>query len=163
MTFAPTSSLAFQIPENISFSEDNKQFLAQMTEIYQKIARASNAKDTAIYDEVEILTGQLFFGANPQVKRQAYRRVYDFGVLPNNATKSLAHGLTDFANITFTRIYATATDPGTAAISIPFVNTVIPGDSVQLNVTNVNIDVTTTTANYTGYTECIVILEYLKN
>lgn len=85
----------------------------------------------------------------------------NFGTLPNTGTKSVAHNIPITVGVTFTRIYATASDTaGSLYIPIPFVETT--GNEIQIDVdaTNVNI---TTTSDRTNFTICYVVLEYIKN
>ena len=132
-----------------------------------------NARDWGAYPLVEILNHQLFFDASggtglngSQVTRNVFRKVIDFGALPNAATKSVAHNIPFAANYTLTRAYGSATDPvNFYYIPIPYVsNAAAPftGGSMEMWVdgTNVNID---TTGNATAFSTCYIILEYLKN
>lgn len=151
------------IPTTMMIPDDNEEMRVRLYQYLNTIALATNAKDTGYYTLEEFLCGQTFFPnptilpgeANYLIKRGAYRKVVDFGALPNTATKSVAHGITIFNTFSFTRIYATATNP----VGLSFFP--IPGNGCNITVdaTNVNI---TTTANMTAYTRCIVVLEYLK-
>jgi hypothetical protein len=85
----------------------------------------------------------------------------NFGALPNNTTASVAHGISVTANTVFTRIYACGTNPNTKFVPIPYVNVGTPGDGVELWVDTTNVNIKTTTANWTSYT-AIVVVEYLK-
>ena len=135
------------------------------------IASAINTKDSGLYTDEIVITGQQFypvFGtttAQSVTYRDVFRKVIDFGALPNAATKSVAHGITTTQNMTLTRFYATATDPAAATLNIgipiPYVNVAAPADGVQMTIDATNINITTTTANYTAYTRCFVIVEYM--
>ena len=164
MSFAPGFTLETALPENVSFSDNWEQFRQQITEYYNDIAVKVNTKDRGYYPEdYEIINCQRFFTAgNPQAYREVFRKVINFGTLPNAGAGNVAHGIANYANCTFTRIFATATDPGLNAIHIPHINVAAPADSVQLDVGPVNVTITTTTANYVGYTECYVVLEYVR-
>ena len=158
----------FDIPANV---EGLREFINQRERLTGSIV---NVKENGNYENFEILTAQQWFGTTaglPQVKRYTFRKVIDFGALPNNATKSVAHGLTldDTVNPStwfFTKIYATAFDPAIGAelaISLPYYDIVAGAVANPINIfvnqTNV---VVTTTSNRTNFTRCYVELEYLK-
>jgi hypothetical protein len=156
MTFSPPNSIPFMVPENVVFSKDQQQFLLQLTEIYTKLAKASNGKDIASYENSELINGQRFFGANNQKKHQIFRKVVECGALPNTATTTIAHGISGLtANSMFTRIYGTARNP-----IIP-IWIAIPSYQTGITVDNTNIYITTN-ANLAAYTYSLVILEYFK-
>jgi len=120
-----------------------------------------NAREIAIYEPVELQTGQSWFSAQPRKKRQGFRKVFDFGSLPNATAKTIAHGLTLTADFHFTRIFATATDTsGFNAIPIPFASPTLANNiSIEVDSTNVTI---TTGSDRTAFNQCFVILEFLK-
>jgi hypothetical protein len=127
-----------------------------------------NTKDTGYYPLTEFVCGQLYFpdptltsaSTTTPVWRQVFRKVINFGALPNTATKTVAHGITITATTSFTRIYGVATDPSTSFLPLPYssatANDVI---EVWVDATNVNIKVG---KDRSGYTTCYVVLEYLK-
>lgn len=147
-----------------------KELLVRLYQNMNYIAIALNQKDTGVYPLAEFVNSQSWF-PNPATSaatarqpayRGDYRIVINFGQLPNNATTSVAHGLSPTTSWTFTRIWACASDPaGMNYIPIPFASNTA-GDSIELSVdaTNVNI---TTGSNRTNFTVCYVVLEYLKN
>lgn len=149
-------------------SPEFKELLVRLYENLNSMVLALNIKDSAYYNTSEFVNGQLLF-PNPANNsttasapdfRQIYRKVINFGALPNTATKSVAHGITMSAATTFTRIYAAASDTtGMTYIPIPYAS--VAGTNVELSVdaTNVNI---TTGANLTNYNICYVILEYVQ-
>lgn len=148
---------------NIWDTEDLKELQIRLYQNLNLMATAVNLKDSGYYSLQEFVNGQSYFpnpalsSATPTtpVYRQVFRKVINFGTLPNTATKSVAHGLTINNTFSFTRIYATASDPvGLTYFPIPGNGTNITADA-----TNVNI---TTTANMTAYTICYVVLENIK-
>lgn len=161
------------VPESYIFPQDNpEEFDVALRTYLSTISFAVNSKDSGIFSTEEVVTGQQFVptfstdtaaNVNP---RNVFRKVINFGVLPNNASKSVAHGITTTQDFTFTHIYATATDPGvttiTEAIPIPYVNVTTPTDGVELTVGPTNVTITTTTANYIVFTRCFVVVEYMK-
>lgn len=150
---------------------ENEALVLLLVRLYQNInniAIGVNLKDTGYYVQSEFVNGQVFF-PNPAYssitqtapsERQVYRKVIDFGTLPNTMIKSVAHEIIVSSVTTFTRIYATASDTtGFAYIPIPFVDA--SGNGIQLDVdaTNVNI---TTTSDRTNFDTCYVILEWMQ-
>src|SRR5678815_1473821 len=95
-------------------SEDFKEFLVRLRQSTNNIALVVNIKDSGYYVLTEFVNGQAFF-PNPllssttqqaPVFRQVFRKVINFGALPNAGTKSVAHGIDINSTFTFTRIYA---------------------------------------------------------
>jgi len=130
------------------------------------MADVLNAKDTGIYQLTEFVNSQQFF-SNPAYNsstnvqpalRPDYRMVVNFGALPNNTTKSVAHNISVNNATIYTRIYGASTYPGVLGIPIGNVSSTIPV-AITVDPTNVNI---TTTADMTAYTQTIIVIEYLK-
>lgn len=175
MSFAPINTQTaylpgdFDLPSNV---EGIRDFVLKRERLTSSIL---NVKEIGQYETIELLNAQQWFSTEvptaPRKTRYAFRKVIDFGTLPNTSTKSVAHGLTldDGVNPStwfFTRITATAYDPTRGAekiISIPYYDIAGAGVSNPINLngdqTNVNI---TTTSNRTNFTRCYVVLEYLK-
>lgn len=146
-----------------------KDILIRLYQNLNQIVLPINTKDSAIYDLSEFVNGQIFF-SNPALTsltsqsptpRQVFRKVFNFGALPNAATKSVAHGITIDANLSITRFYGAATDPSTSYIPIPFASTVAVANNIELTMDATNINVITA-ANYSAYTTCYIVVEYLK-
>lgn len=150
-------------------SKEFKELLVRLYQNLNRMAVAVNLKDSAIYDTSEFVNGQTFFpnptltsaSATTPVMRQVYRFVVNFGALPNAATKNVAHRLTINGAYTFTRIYGTASDPvGSTYIPLPYAASVL-NDNIELYVDGTNVSITTA-ADYSAYTACYVVLEYIK-
>ncbi len=169
--FVPTTN-NWDVGQLYQIDVDSVEFKELLVRLYQNInviATVVNLKDTGYYATQEFVNGQLYF-PNPALNsstttaatyRQVFRMTVNFGALPNTGTKSVPHNIAINAGFSFTRIYATASDPvGLAYIPIPFVD--VTGTSIQLDVdaTNVNI---TTVDDRTNYTVCYVVLEYIKS
>jgi len=151
--------MSFRVPENVTFSKDFGQFLLQFTDLYQKLATASNSKDIALYDNNELIDGQQFFGANPQTKHQIYRKVVECGALPNAATKPVPHGIAGVSGTwMFTRVYGMARNP-VAVRFVPLPNVGAQQIALTVDATNINL---ITIADLSAYTYSVVILEYWK-
>jgi hypothetical protein len=171
-SFVPTSYVwdvarLYEVDVN---SDEFKELLVRLYQNINSISLALNIKDTGVYNTSEFVNGQIYF-PNPILNsstpttpdfRQVYRLVINFGALPNASTKSVPHGITITPTTTFTRIYATASDPtDNFYIPIPYASNT-PADCVEIYVdaTNVNI---IDGIDKTNFTVCYVILEYLQS
>lgn len=113
----------------------------------------SNAvAESQSYSTTEQLTGGKWIDGKP-----IYRKVIDFGALPNNTTKSVGHNI---ANLdTVVSFHGIAYD-GSYYIPIPYVNTT-SSDSIALYMNNNSI-VLKTGIDRTSYTKCHLIVLYTK-
>lgn len=161
------------IRENYIFPEDDPpEHDVKLREYLTDISLAVNSKDSGLYTNDEVVTGQRFLplhsteASSSVVYRDVYRKVIDFGALPNTTTKTVAHGISTTQDYSIVQLYGAATNPAAAAIHrgipIPYVNALTPIDSVGLFMDATNISITTTSAIYIGYTRCFVIVEYIK-
>jgi len=159
----PLSSINSYVREDFQMPETYDEAKLYLREYLRDIVQAVNARDIAQYAESEVVNGQLFLTSGDNNSyRQVYRKVIDFGALPNTTTKSVAHGITVTATTEFTRIYATASDPSTRFVPIPYVNVTTPADGIEIDVDGTNVNIETTTANWTGFTTCYVVVEYVQ-
>lgn len=150
----------------------DEKFEDLLVRLYQNLNNMSlsiNVRDAGYYDTQEFLNSQVFF-PNPLFRsntgtvatyRSVFRKVINFGVLPNAGATAVPHGITCIASTSFTRIYATASDPvALAYIPIPYASPVLINNiSIDVDATNVTI---TTGSNRSAFTICYVILEYLQ-
>lgn len=168
--FVPTTNVwdVSQIYQTDVNSPEFKELLVRLYQNINNIALILNIKDTGMYDTQEFLNGQLWF-ANPAYVtsadpypelRQVYRFTYNFGALPNSGTKTLAHGLpVTMGNYTFTRIFACSSDTTNHEyIPIPYAGTT--GNTVEINVDAVDINIITESDRST-FDTTYVVLEYL--
>lgn len=156
MTYSPINALGSYLEPNIELPKTSEQLAEIMTYRELETATILNNKENAFYDLQESLTGQQWFTSNPQVKRQTFRKVVEFGTLPNSSTKLVAHGISGASF--FTKIYATASNGGTF-IPIPFASTI--GEHIEIYVTATDVGIVTA-SDRTAYS-AYVVLEYLKN
>ena len=162
MTYLPSNSQQSYVPPSVILPDDPTLLRTVLTEKLQRLIEALNDKDVGQYNTVESLNGQLYFtDGDPGKYRQVYRKVVDFGALPNNTTKSVAHGITWNSNTRFTRIYGCSTDPSTEALPLPYVDTTT-GDLIELRVNTTNV-IVVTAANYSAFTDTYIVLEYVQN
>lgn len=156
--------LANQLPISIEFPKELNGLVETVTNTYKRIASSVNTKEGALYVPQEISTFQQYFTSNnPQVFRAVYRKVIDFGALPNTGTKTMPHGISCTDVFSVTRIYGAATDPsGTFHfIPLPFSSPDIT-KNISLEADNTDI-IITTGMDRTPYTRCTVVFEYVKN
>lgn len=163
-------------------SEDIKELNTHLTNVINDMSLVINQKDSGIYDTdtptsgaanpISFVNSQTWFpnsvppsGQPTGIRRQVFRKVVNFGALPNTALKTVAHNITTNQNFSFTRIYGTATQPGatnvTSSIPLPFASPTLANNiSLDVGATNVRI---TTGSNRTAYTKCYVVLEWIVN
>lgn len=165
--YIPTTNV-WDVSELYSVDVTSPEFKELLVRLYQNINNISiavNLKDSGYYVDQEFVNGQQFFNPTPNTTadyRADFRKLIDFGTLPNAGTKSVPHGITVDANTTWTRIYGAATDPvNLIGLPLPYAS---PTDANEIELyvdaTNVNV---ITGSNRTAFTRCYIILEYLKN
>ena len=106
------------------------------------------------YSTEEVNTGKRWINNKP-----IYRKVVNFGTLPNNAHKTVPHGISNVEN--FISVTGWTKNPSdNVNFNLPFVS---PGSDycVSLDISGDNIDVQTA-RNRTSFTISYVILEYTK-
>ncbi len=97
----------------------------------------------------EVPTGRLWVDGKP-----IFRKVVDFGALPNAATKDVAHGVVTPAF--FVHVYGIGLTISGTGVSFPLPNV---GALVETDGTNVSV---TAPGDLSGYTASYVVLEYTK-
>lgn len=154
------------LPTTHIIPDDVEQKDLKLREYLNAIAQATNSKDSGVYDFGESITGQRFLptfsttGSSSANYRDVFRTVLDFGALPNNTSKTLAHGIDVTSNVSITRFYGGATDPGSSLIPLPFASLILANNiSLEADATNVTI---TTGSNRTNFTRTYIVLEYMK-
>ena len=164
-----TNNFDTSIPTTLVFDigqineENSGELLIRLYQQTNNIIEALNKKDTGYYLTTTFNTGQVFFNANNDFNqlRSVYRIVVPFGALPNNTTKSVAHGITNLGTTwSQVRLDVSSTQPNTKSIDIPGFD---PADitkpiNVWVDGTNVNIQ---TTSNMSAFTITWVIFEYI--
>jgi len=150
--------------------DEFKEFLVRLRQHTNKIAVGVNFRDAGYYIEELFNCGQVYFpnkalsSSTPEepTYRGVYRKVVDFGALPNTGLKSVPHGIPNIdAQVTFSRIYATASDPVNLIyfpIPITFVTT---GNQADIYVDAVNVNITTNW-NATAFSRVLIVLEFFK-
>lgn len=146
-------------------SPEFKELIVRLYQTVNNIANVTNIKDTGYYLTTTFQTGQNFFNVNNDFNnlRPIYRVVVNFGALPNNTTKAVAHGITNLGTTwSDVKLYAVATKPNNTAVPVPGFD---PTDitkpmNLWMDGTNVNIQ---TTSNMSAYTITWVVVENILN
>ena len=176
--FLPTTTL-FDISQLYSVDVKSPQFKELLVQLYQSVNNLSvmmNIKDSALYHTDEFVCGQKYFpnpfesdGTTPlrstsdatPTQRQVYRKVINFGALPNATTSDTDHNISVTGNFTFTRIYGASSDTTNKKfIPLPYASTTdINNIELYGDATKVYIK---TGADYSDYKITYIVLEYLK-
>lgn len=170
--FIPTTNV-WDVSQIYSANVNSPEFKELLVRLYQNvnnIALSVNIRDAGMYDTQEFVNGQTFF-PNPSLssatssvpaQRQVYRKVINFGALPNAGTTNVAHGLTVNAAFSFTRIYGCSTDPvNFVYLPLPYASPT-DADNIELKVDATNVTIITG-SNRTAFTTTYVVLEYIKS
>lgn len=88
-----------------------------------------------------------------------YRKVIDFGELPNAGSKSVAHGVADI--VRFTRVCGIATDAAGQNLPLPMVSA-NGANNIYLAVGNARVTIQTA-SDRSNFTWCYITLEYLRS
>lgn len=150
-------------------SPEFKELLVRLYQNLSLVSTVLNLKDSAYYDTNEFVTGQSYF-PNPALNsstatvatyRPVYRKVINFGALPNAGTKTVAHGIAINSGFTFTRIYGAASDTtGLNYIPLPYASPTLI-NNIELKVDNTNITIITG-SNRSNFNKCYVVVEFMK-
>ena len=146
----------FDIPDN--FDDFSEIFERE----YKRVIDAVNTKEGGLYLLQELATFEQYFTPNdPQQNRNIYRKVIDFGSLPNTSSKSVAHNIAFNSNTRMTRLYGAASDStGVQFIPLPFASPTL-AESVSLSVTGTQV-IITTGSDRTNFTSSTIVMEYSK-
>jgi len=154
-----------------SLDPSSKEWQIKIYQILNSHALALNQKSSGLFQFDETIDNNLWApvpatvdstAAQTATQKAEFRKVIDFGALPNNSEKPIAHGIAFDSTFTMTHMYATATNPTTTNYRpIPYVS----DDATELitlraDGTNVYIE---TFKDQTAFTRTFVVLEYLKN
>lgn len=142
-------------------SSEFRKFMISLVENINSISVALSDKDVGIYSEFEILSGQKYFPLSGGTQRATYRKVIDFGALPNTTTKTVAHGLDSAWAYKFTRIYCVSSDSTSKVyVPIPYASSTT-ADIIELWVDSTNINIKTG-KDRTAFDTTYVVIEYLN-
>lgn len=146
-----------------------KELLVRMYQNLNNMATMVNNKETALYPLDEFVCGKKYFsnptltsasGQTPKL-RQVFRKVVNFGTLPNAATKTVAHEINIDANTILTGCTGVSTDPvGLVLIPLPYIAPL--NDNIALWIDNTNVNIKTFATDRTNFTITLIVIEYLK-
>ncbi len=100
MSTAPDSSTGNFISENYVIPEEPEKMQEFLKQTLENIARFINRKDTAQYETIEVQNNQTFPGTDPQNKKQAYRKIFEFADIAVGATLNILHNITNLVETT---------------------------------------------------------------
>jgi hypothetical protein len=163
-SFVPTTSL-FDVSRLYEIEVSSPEFKELLVRLYQAVNNISlvlNTKDSAFYLTQEFANSQQFFNptTNNQLEtRPVFRSVYNIGALGAGATNT-NHNLSVTAAWKFTRIYGVASNTSTNNYyPLPFAQAVGNNIELRVNATQILIN----NASGVTFTDCYVVLEYLKS
>lgn len=103
------------------------------------------------YSTQEVKTGGTWIDGKP-----IYRKVVDFGALPNATTKKVAHGVSNIGDIT--HIYGVAHSSAKMTIPLPYAR----GIPIILYATQDDVAIEISTGDYVEFTRSEITIEYTK-
>lgn len=107
------------------------------------------------YSTNEVKTGGKWIDGKP-----IYRKVVDFGALPNATIKGVSF---DNINVdTFVKIEGTAMSSNSTAITIPFADVSNVTQSISIFANSTSVSINTGSVNRLDYNKCYITLEYTK-
>lgn len=160
MSINQTAALTGKLDENLVISEIWSEAYPQVADAINNIIYKANKYTYGFHGTQEIVINDSYFDDNNNTSKSVYRKVVNFGALPNATNKAVAHDIVVDANTHFVNIYGSASNPSTSYIPLPYSSpTLNENISVVIDGTNVTI---TTGKDYSSYTVCFIVLEYLK-
>ncbi len=158
-----TSQTTF-LPVFDAIPDDWDDAKGMLTEQLRQMVETINLKESGYFLDREILMAGNLFASTNNSTRGMYRKVVNFGSLPNNTTKTVPHGITLDSSFNLTNLYLSATNQsatGAQPFDFSVQNYAIGTADFKLYLTETNI-VVITTSNYSAFTKSIVVIEYVK-
>lgn len=156
------------LSETYVFPEKNaEEYDVKIRQYLNNFAASINSKISGLYDELEVITGKKFLPiystnqSSSSIYRNIYRKVIDFGVLPNTTSKTVSHGIGFTTDYSLIQAYGGATNPGNNLIPIPYSSPASLANNISLEVLPTTIRIGTGT-DRTNFTRCFVVVEYIK-
>lgn len=106
------------------------------------------------YSTEETNTGKTWIDGKP-----IYRKVIDVGILPDTATKEVAHGISNLERVV--QLYGTFINSPNKWAPIPWVSTGGTGNNISCEVNSTYVRVVTGVNRSVDYS-CYVVIEYTK-
>ena len=146
------------VKKSTAAADANKMIKADGT---KALVGASNIDFTTLpgnYSTSEIDTGYTWIDGS-----HIYKKTIDFGALPNNTTKSVNHGISNFNFATKIEVVAVSTN-GNETIPLPLPSKASSSDSLEMSVTRTAVKISTSNSGYWSSTfpNCYVTLYYIK-
>ena len=142
-----------ELIENINTQIEDLQPVDTVTSGNMHSVTSNAVSRATSYSTDEVDTGKKYINGN-----NIYSKTYDFGYLPNSTTKTMSLNIDNLEQIT--KIKGVANKSSGIAIPLPFINISNLSYSVQLSISQNNIEVQTG-FNYSEYFARITI-EYTK-
>ena len=139
--------------QNISVSNADSTYSSYIT-VYGVTQGTKNVFTPIIYSDNERCIGIW------RDNKPLYQKTIDFGTLPNQTTKSVAHGISDIDASCIVSIEPIASTSSYA--TFPRVHDTNAGNQVFWEVTSTNIICYSRNSNNTAFTRCFVTLKYTK-
>jgi len=154
-------NLGTLLPLYDTVPDDWESAKGMLVESLKQIISTLNTKESGYLALQEVLSCGLLFTNTNNTFRQIFRKVVDFGALPNNTTKNVAHGIAVDSNFRLVNLYLSATNPtALTSFSLQYWSNSAT-DDIKLNLTSTNV-VVVTKSNYSSYTSNLVVIEYVK-
>lgn len=118
-----------------------------------------NAKSIGIYSSQEIPSGKQLYLS--ETSYDLLRTTVNFGPLPNAGIKSVPHSIDTTIGFRLFNLYLAANDLVNGQYFCLQYYSLDAADSIRLNLDATNVNVITT-ADYSAYTDCYVIIEYAQ-
>lgn len=163
MSTQTSQQLESFLPVYDSMPENWQEARQYLVEQLKMIANSVNAKEIGWILEEELLNGCQF---QPSVAssgqyRSVFRKLVDFGALPDTSRKPIPHGLSITDRFTLIELTACATDPvGLTSLSLPFASS-IANENIKLFLDSTNV-IIETAKDYSSYSRCFVIINYIQ-
>lgn len=145
-----TAGDGINIDENYEISTDNMQS-EDMEEVVETLPGIASRYHK--YSTTEQIVGEWINGET------IYEKTIDFGSLPNNSTKSIAHGITNLGAVIDLQATSFNSD---YAIGLPYINMAAFQNCVEIYLTPTDVAVRTS-ADKSVYTSCYVVIRYTKS
>ena len=150
-------------------SASMKELLSRMYYRLSEMATAVNAKESAVYDTQEFVTGKVYFpnqnltsdSVQTPKQRQGIRTAINFGLLTVNGLNQVAHNIPFNPGYTLTIFSAGATDTTNLMYyPLPFV-AVAPDNNISVWADDTYVNIHTNGTDRSTLT-ALVVIEYLK-
>jgi hypothetical protein len=153
------SRISSYVVETRFFHTDDKEGLGvELNQMYRDLSQAVNQRTIGNYATESSLTGNKLYGI--QSRAMATYRVLLTAPSILNGVTTVPHGIVSLENVLLLSLTG-----GASAfpnfLPMPYVNVGTPGDGIQLSMDATNVYLTTTTADYVGYSALIVV-EYAR-